>query len=82
VLGPLENADLVGTDLTLAIHDYVLPHIDSRPHASPLLRRLVESGDLGMKSGRGFREWSDEESRSTRERLFDHLLAVTAKGDT
>ena len=31
VLGPLENADLVGTDLTLAIHSTVLPAIDSRP---------------------------------------------------
>ncbi len=31
VLGPLENADLVGTDLTLAIHRTVLPAIDSRP---------------------------------------------------
>src|ERR1700690_101187 len=29
VLGPLENADLVGTDLTLAIHNTVLPAIDS-----------------------------------------------------
>ena len=29
VLGPLENADLVGTDLTLAIHDTVLPEIEA-----------------------------------------------------
>ena len=31
VLGPLENADQVGTDLTLAIHDIVLPAIENRP---------------------------------------------------
>ena len=30
VLGPLENADLVGTDLTLAIHQTVLPDIDQQ----------------------------------------------------
>ena len=35
VLGPLENADLVGTDLTLAIHKTVLPAIDSRPAPRP-----------------------------------------------
>ena len=35
VLGPLENADLVGTDLTLAIHQTVLPAIESRPGPSP-----------------------------------------------
>jgi len=79
VLGPLENADLVGLDLTLAIHEYVLPHIDRTPGPSPLLRRLVEQGDLGMKTGRGLREWTDDEAQAVRERLFDHLVAVTSK---
>ena len=36
VLGPLENADLVGTDLTLAIHKTVLPAIESRPGPRPI----------------------------------------------
>ena len=58
VLGPLENADLVGTDLTLAIHKTVLPDIDSRPGPSPYLERLVAEGKLGFKSGEGFRKWS------------------------
>jgi 3-hydroxybutyryl-CoA dehydrogenase len=80
-LGPLENADLVGLDLTLAIHDYVLPDIDSRPAPSPLLRRLVAAGEVGMKAGRGFRSWSDPEARAVRERLFDHLVAVTRPRD-
>ena len=44
VLGPLENADLVGTDLTLAIHNIVLPAIDSRPRPSPYLQKLVTDG--------------------------------------
>jgi 3-hydroxybutyryl-CoA dehydrogenase len=79
VLGPLENADLIGLDLTYAIHDYVLPHIDARPHPSPLLRRLVEQEALGMKAGRGFREWTDEGAERVRERLFDHLVAATAE---
>src|SRR5205814_9734775 len=41
VLGPLENADLVGTDLTLAIHRIVLPAIESSTAPSPHLERLV-----------------------------------------
>ena len=77
VLGPLENADLVGTDLTLAIHEYVLPSIDGRAEPSPLLRRLVDEGCLGMKSGRGFHEWTEAEAQAVRGRLFDHLVAVT-----
>ena len=53
MLGPLENADLVGTDLTLAIHKTVLPAIDSRPGPSPYLERLVADGKLGFKIRRG-----------------------------
>jgi 3-hydroxybutyryl-CoA dehydrogenase len=76
VLGPLENADLVGLDLTLAIHDYVLPHLDSTPGPSPLLRRLVEEGALGMRTGRGFYAWSTDEAQSLRVRLRQHLASV------
>ena len=52
VLGPLENADLVGTDLTLAVHEHVLPDLDRTPGPLPYLKSLVEGGRLGMKNGR------------------------------
>ncbi len=77
VLGPLENADLVGLDLTLAIHAYVLPHIDSTPGPSPLLSELVAEGRLGMKTGEGLRSWSAAEADQVRERLSAHLINVT-----
>jgi 3-hydroxybutyryl-CoA dehydrogenase len=73
VLGPLENADLVGTDLSLAIHQTVLPAIDSRPGASPYLEKLVKDGKLGFKSGEGFRKWSAEEQAVLRKKVFEHL---------
>lgn len=78
VLGPLENADLVGTDLTLAIHRTVLPEIDRRAEPSPYLEQLVRSGRLGMKSGQGFRSWTPEEQASLRARVTRHLLAMNA----
>jgi 3-hydroxybutyryl-CoA dehydrogenase len=61
VLGPLENADLVGIDLTLAIHQTVLPDIDRSAGASPYLAELIAAGKLGMKSGEGFRTWTTEQ---------------------
>jgi 3-hydroxybutyryl-CoA dehydrogenase len=76
VLGPLENADLVGTDLTLAIHDIVLPAIDSRPGPSPYLRRLVADGKLGFKSGEGFRKWSPGQQAALRAKLTQHLKSM------
>lgn len=73
VLGPLENADLVGTDLTLAIHQNVLPHIDSRPGPSPYLETLVAEGKLGFKSGEGFRTWTPEQQAALRAAVVAHL---------
>lgn len=76
VLGPLENADLVGTDLTLAIHQTVLPAIDSRPGPSRYLEKLVRDGNLGMKSGAGFRTWTADEQAALRGRVLQHLKAA------
>src|SRR3954463_5865451 len=78
VLGPLENADMVGTDLTLAIHRTVLPDIDSRPGPSPYLEALVAEGKLGFKSGEGFRKWSPEEQTALRAKVTQHLRKARA----
>jgi 3-hydroxybutyryl-CoA dehydrogenase len=76
VLGPLENADLVGTDLTLAIHGTVLPAIENRPGPSPYLQDLVANGKLGFKSGEGFRKWSAEQQAALRTKVMQHLKAM------
>ena len=73
VLGPLENADMVGTDLTLAIHKTVLPAIESRPGPSPYLEALVADGKLGFKSGEGFRPWSAQAQAALRAKVLQHL---------
>ncbi len=78
VIGPLENADLVGTDLTLAIHRTVLPAIDATPGASPYLEQLVSQGRLGMKSGEGFRRWTPEEQTALRQKVLQHLKTMDA----
>jgi 3-hydroxybutyryl-CoA dehydrogenase len=73
VLGPLENADLVGTDLTLAIHQTVLPDIEHREGPSPYLEALVVQKKLGFKSGEGFRKWSADEQAALRAKVLQHL---------
>jgi 3-hydroxybutyryl-CoA dehydrogenase len=78
VLGPLENADMVGTDLTLAIHKTVLPDIDSRPGPSPYLEKLVANGKLGFKSGEGFRKWSPQQQQELRSKVLQHLKNARA----
>jgi 3-hydroxybutyryl-CoA dehydrogenase len=79
VLGPLENADLVGTDLTLAIHQTVLSDIESRPGPSPYLEKLVADKRLGFKSGEGFRKWSAAEQAALRSKVLQHLKNARAQ---
>jgi 3-hydroxybutyryl-CoA dehydrogenase len=76
VLGPLENADQVGTDLTLAIHNIVLPAIDNRRAPSPYLQKLVAEKKLGFKSGEGFRKWTADEQTALRSRVMRHLKSM------
>ena len=75
-LGPMENSDMVGNDLVLAIHEYLLSHLESSPEPSPLLREKVEKGELGFKSGQGFQSWSEEETKTSRKNLQQYLLKV------
>lgn len=82
VLGPLEGADLVGTELSLAVQEIVVPEIDRRAEPAPYLRELVESGKLGMKSGEGFRSWTTEAADTVRNRLFDHLKSMIEETET
>jgi len=74
VLGPLENADLVGLELTRQIHEAVLPHLSRATQpAAGLLERLA-AGHTGIASGSGFYpEWSETSIAALRARLAGHL---------
>jgi 3-hydroxybutyryl-CoA dehydrogenase len=76
VLGPMENADMVGTDLTLSIHDYLLKYLESSPDPSPLLKEKVKNRELGFKSGQGFQSWSQEQAALSKKNLIEHLIKI------
>jgi 3-hydroxybutyryl-CoA dehydrogenase len=83
VLGPIENADMVGLDLTLAIHNTVLRDLEASPSPSPLLRDKVSKGELGFKSGKGFYDsWTPENIKRTRARLTKHLIDYSQRQQT
>ncbi len=76
VLGPLENSDMVGADLTQAIHRAVLPHLDISTSPSPLIDRMVAERSLGFKSGRGFYTWTPERQAALQRKVALHLKAA------
>lgn len=54
-IGPLALADEIGLDICLSILDIMYEEYkDSKYRACPLMRKLVNAGHLGKKSGKGF----------------------------
>lgn len=78
VLGPMENADLIGLELARDIYCIVAPELNCSKEPSQLLSECIEEGRFGMKTGEGLRRWSSEESAEVRRRLSRHLLNIFA----
>ena len=58
-LGPLALADLIGLDVCLSIMEVLQEGFgDPKYRPCPLLKRMVDAGYLGRKSGRGFHVYS------------------------
>jgi 3-hydroxybutyryl-CoA dehydrogenase len=76
VLGPLENSDMIGNDLTLDIHKTIIPELDRSIAPHPYLRHLIDEGKLGVKSHEGFMTWSGDEAAALRKKVFNHLKKV------
>ena len=75
-LGPMQNADLVGTDLTYNIHDYILKDLEDTHEPSPLLKQLRDEGKIGFKTGEGFQKWTPEQVVKSNADLNEYLIRM------
>ena len=66
-MGPLKLTDLVGLDVRLNIAEYLHRELGSESFRPPeVLRRMVNEGKLGKKTGEGFYDWRDEQEDAHR----------------
>lgn len=77
VLGPLEQSDLVGLDLTDNISKVLYPSLDNTNQSPEYLVNKIEKGELGMRTGKGFREWTPEAAQEVRDRMTKFLAKQT-----
>ncbi len=75
-LPPLENADMVGLDLTYNIHKYILQYLEDAHEPSTILKEALGSGNIGYKSGQGFFKRSPEDIEKQKEDLNSYLIKM------
>ena len=76
IVGPLEQSDLSGLELTLAIHQTLMPALDNTPVPHPLLVQKVRNGETGAAAGRGFRRWAPGQAQARRDEITRELAGL------
>ena len=59
--GILEHVDGVGVDLCRSVQNTVLPGISTAQEANPMFTQMIDEGNLGYKSGKGFYDWAEKD---------------------
>jgi 3-hydroxybutyryl-CoA dehydrogenase len=72
--GPIEHTDTVGLDMVLAVQESVVPGLCHATEPSRLLREKVARGELGVKTGKGFFDWSQRDPREVTRRRDQWLI--------
>jgi len=77
VLGPFETADLGGLDTFFYISSYLFNELSDEKKPTVLQQELMDNGNLGVKSGKGWYDYSDgkgEEAMARRDKNFFKML--------
>jgi len=75
VIGPLELLDVAGLDIYHSVASYLNADLSRRSDVSPLIRRKVEAGELGIKAGRGLFEYTPDGVATLMQRRMRLLVA-------
>lgn len=79
-VGPMENADYIGLDLTRSILANLAPHLSTATESFPALDKLLTDGHRGRATRQGLLTWTDRRDIDVAGRLVDGIrrnLAAT-----
>jgi len=76
VAGPFELTDLTSLAMKQAIMEELLPSLASGQKVPVILKEKVEGGELGIRSGKGFYEWTPESGEDLRARVAKALIEI------
>ena len=82
LVGPIASADLGGLDVFENISSYLYDDLANNTGTDPVLKKLVDAGNLGLKSGQGFYNWEGDmgkEAIANRDQALLQLLAEDQK---
>ena len=79
VSGPLEQRDLGGLDLHVALARGLWPHLSTADGPFPNVVEMVERGELGLKSGKGFFDWGGRDPEDVRRERTTQLIEVMSR---
>lgn len=74
VAGPFEVFELAGWDLVLSAFEELYKDLNSSSDINPLLREMVDTGKLGVKSQQGFYTWTEDAIAELRDRMNRALI--------
>jgi 3-hydroxybutyryl-CoA dehydrogenase len=74
--GVFEIWEIAGWDLISAICGNLFPDLDASTEIPPLLKGMVERGELGTKTGKGFYEWTPESTLALKRRIAQVLSKI------
>ncbi len=78
VTGLIEQKDLSGLDTHALVQRAIVPHLNHSAEPSPLVQAMYARGELGVKSGKGFYDWSKRDPRKRQAEARTRLAEVLA----
>lgn len=74
--GPVMQKEISGLDITYAANKNVFRHLSNATEPPGVLADKISSGNLGMKTGKGFWNWNESSSSKVRKKYIDQLKAA------